>query len=86
MASDKTKDFNAQERPDKQDDLHGGTQRADPARQIDPEFKEDGTPATVSPSGGVHPERPGEAVPRTKVNTDPQANKGPVARSREGGD
>jgi len=53
-----------------QDDLAGGTQSVDPSRFISKESMSGGTPDMTAPSGGVFPEPPSQAVPRTAVGRD----------------
>ncbi len=58
------------QRPNDEEKLSGGTQRVEPSRHLGKDTMSGGTADTTAPSGGVHPEPPSQAVPRTPIGRD----------------
>jgi len=58
------------QRPNEDDPLSGGTQHVDTARHISKDSMSGGTAEIGAASGGVHPEPPSQATPRTAIGRD----------------
>ena len=54
----------------KDENLSGGTQSVGTSRHLGKDAMSGGTADTTAPSGGVHPEPPSQAVPRTPIGHD----------------